>query len=199
MNDEEIMDALMRGDEAALIVFIERYRSKIIGFGIRQFGMSKDEAEDLAQEVIIRIWLNAKNMKSNKSLSGLVNTIASNYAIDRYRRSKVANIDREADVYLSPVSDTSDLSNPEIVAIRNDEKRRAAITLYRALSSINPSYADALVRAYIDGGGKSLGAVAVTMGINSMALKSRVFRARAAARKVLEGIHGKDRADYSTS
>jgi RNA polymerase sigma-70 factor (ECF subfamily) len=199
MNDKEIMDALMRGDEAALIAFIDRYQSKIIGFGIRQFGMSKDEAEDLAQEVIIRIWFNARNMKNNKSLSGLVNTIASNYAIDRYRRSKVANIDREADVYLSPVPDASDLSNPEAVAIRNDEKRRAEIALYRALSSINPSYADALVRAYIDGSGKTLGTVAMTMGINAMTLKSRVFRARAAARKALEGIHGKDRADYSTS
>jgi RNA polymerase sigma-70 factor (ECF subfamily) len=192
MNDKEIMDALMRGDDGAIIHLINRYQSRIIGFGIHRFGMSRDEAEDLAQEVIVRIWLNKRSIKINKSLSGLVRKIAINCAIDKYRRDDVENIDREVDVYLSPVQDSSDLSNPEAVAIRNDEKRRAAIALYRALSSINPSYADVLVRAYIDGSGKRLSEVAMTMGINAMALKLRVFRARAAARKALEGIHGKD-------
>ncbi len=82
-----IYDYLKKGDEKSLEILIQRYLKPVYGFAYRYVG-NVQEAEDIAQDVFVKVWKNLKKFKQEKNFKTWVFTIAKNTAFDFLRKKK---------------------------------------------------------------------------------------------------------------
>src|SRR5258705_12679463 len=84
-SDIELLHAVARGDEAALARLYDAYRVILFGLLVRILN-SREEAEDILQDVFIQVWRRAKDFdeKRGRPVTWLVN-LAPSRAIDRLR------------------------------------------------------------------------------------------------------------------
>src|SRR5258705_9403485 len=84
--DVELLHAVARGDEAALARLYDAYRVILFGLLVRILN-SREEAEDILQDVFIQVWRRAKDFdeKRGRPFTWLV-TLARSRAIDRLRQ-----------------------------------------------------------------------------------------------------------------
>lgn len=91
-------------------------RSRLKGYALRLSG-NDDDAEDIVQEVMLRLWNMRQRLGNEDSVSGLAFTVAHNLYIDKCRRATVAAASGEKLVEL-PVVDTSVETRDEVRVIR---------------------------------------------------------------------------------
>lgn len=86
MSDVELLHAVARGDEAALARLYDAYRVILFGLLVRILN-SREEAEDILQEVFVQVWRRAKDFdeKRGRPFTWLV-TLTRSRAIDRLRQ-----------------------------------------------------------------------------------------------------------------
>ncbi len=84
--DVELLHAIASGDEAALARLYDQYRVILFGLLVRILG-SREEAEDILQEVFLQVWRRAADFdeKRGKPFTWLV-TLTRSRAIDRLRQ-----------------------------------------------------------------------------------------------------------------
>jgi len=99
LTDQDLIASYLHGDKKALEVLIKRYLSPIFGF-IYQYVNNSQDAEDITQEVFVKVWRNLKQFnpaksrfrtlreKRAKSFKTWIFAIAKNTAIDFLRRKK---------------------------------------------------------------------------------------------------------------
>lgn len=76
-----------RRDAAAFDEVVSRYKTRIHSYISRMLGGGED-AEDLTQEVFVRMYQSLDSFRSEASLSTWLFRIANNLCIDHFRRSK---------------------------------------------------------------------------------------------------------------
>ena len=169
-DDQQLMIAIANGSKQAFSQLASRYLSQIVKFAYRYVG-NRTDAEDIAQETLIRLWKHAASWEPQGfSLCSWIYRITYNLCIDDIRKRKpvselkhenqvIANGEPEDELYQSQ-------KNEIVIAALNalPERQRTAINLcvYQALS--NQEAAD-------------------TMGISVEALESLLSRARRNLRK----------------
>jgi RNA polymerase sigma-70 factor (ECF subfamily) len=156
-TDEKLVADYLAGNEGALAMLISRYLKPIYGFVYRYVG-SKQQAQDITQEVFLKVWRNLK--KSTLSLSRGFNpkkgsfktwifSIAKNTAID-FLRAKKEVVFSELDApdgentFADNIVDSSPL--PAELIEREDIKQALA----GAMEKISPSYRPVLYLRYND-------------------------------------------------
>jgi RNA polymerase sigma-70 factor, ECF subfamily len=84
-SDVELLHAIARGDEVALARLYDKYRVILFGLLVRILN-SREEAEDILQDVFIQVWRRAKDFdeRRGRPFTWLV-TLARSRAIDRLR------------------------------------------------------------------------------------------------------------------
>ncbi len=148
-SDVELLHAVARGDEEALARLYDQYRVILFSVLVRIL-KSREEAEDVLQEVFLQVWRRAKDFDQSrgKPFTWLV-TLARSRAIDRIRqlgaRQRLADsaAQNTSDVVSDAVSDTLHSEQREIVAralaTLPDEQRR----------TLNLAYFDGLTQSEI--------------------------------------------------
>jgi RNA polymerase sigma-70 factor (ECF subfamily) len=106
-KDEELIDLYISGDDRALKELIERYTPQIYNF-VRRF-VGENEADDITQDVFIKVWKNLKKFNSKKSsFKTWIFTIARNTTIDFMRKKKIvlfSNLDNEENIFEETIKD----------------------------------------------------------------------------------------------
>jgi RNA polymerase sigma factor (sigma-70 family) len=87
-SDEELMEAVARGDERALGRLVDRHGARIHAHLARMTG-SGDDADDLLQETWVRVARGARTYTSGRPVRPWLYGIASNLARDLGRRRAV--------------------------------------------------------------------------------------------------------------
>ena len=87
---DKIIIASVEGSEEAFSELISFYLKPIFNFVYRICGNVKD-AEDITQEVFIKLWRNLKKYRSGKNFKAWLFSIARNTAIDWLRKRKNIN------------------------------------------------------------------------------------------------------------
>ncbi len=87
-SDEELMEAVARGDEAALASLIERWAAPLHAYLARRVG-SRDDADELAQDLWVRVARSAGTFDANRRFRPWVFGVAANLARDLFRRRQV--------------------------------------------------------------------------------------------------------------
>lgn len=85
MEDERLMMMVKDGDEEAFKMLFERYKGKIFRFGMR---MMRDQqyAEDLCQEVFVKIYMARKRYRPKGSFKAYIFRIAYTSALNIIKR-----------------------------------------------------------------------------------------------------------------
>src|SRR5688572_22446152 len=86
-SDGTLVARCQKADLAAFNEIVGRYKNKIFSYLYRMTGNAED-AEDLTQEVFVRMYTNIASFRAEASLSTWLFRIAGNLCVDSYRRSK---------------------------------------------------------------------------------------------------------------
>jgi RNA polymerase sigma-70 factor (ECF subfamily) len=89
-NDQQLVKLLQKGNVAAFDSLFEVYSSKLFGFALKYF-KNESDAEELVQEVFVKVWENRQNIRSEFSFKSYLFTIALNQ-IRKYFNKKAASL-----------------------------------------------------------------------------------------------------------
>ena len=87
LTDEELILAFQGGDRDAFNHIVERYKDKLTNF-LYRFTYDIDSAQDLAQDTLLKVYINKDSYKEIAKFSTWVYTIASNLAKTELRKIK---------------------------------------------------------------------------------------------------------------
>ena len=87
LSDEELIKKYLKGDEKSLEVLIKRYLKPIYSFAFN-FVLNQQDAEDLTQEIFLKMWRNLKKFKKEKNFKSWLFTIAKNTCFDFLRKKR---------------------------------------------------------------------------------------------------------------
>ena len=172
------MLAMARGDRAALARLILLYGRGVRIFAGHQLG-DPAEAEDIAQEVFLRVWARAASYDPAKAaVSTWIYRIASNLCTDRRRRRSVRRflgLERAPeDLHAADDAPSAD----RVVAGRQTLRK-----LRKALADLPERQREALLLKTV--GGLDTAAIAKTLGTSTGAAEQLLVRARSALRREL--------------
>lgn len=84
LDDSGVVNAFLEGEERAFQEMVERYQTRLLNFVYRTIG-DRERAEDLVQEVFIRVYRHIHRFDRSKKFSTWIYTIASNLAKNELR------------------------------------------------------------------------------------------------------------------
>lgn len=86
--DDELIRRYARGDAAAARTLVERHAPRLLALARRMLGDAA-EAEDVAQEAMLRLWRGAASWRPGEAGAGTwLYRVASNLCLDRLRRRR---------------------------------------------------------------------------------------------------------------
>jgi RNA polymerase sigma-70 factor, ECF subfamily len=95
-TSEELLIAVGRGDEGAFEQLVKRYQLPLINFFF-PLVWDRHTAEDLAQEVFVRLYTSAAGYAPTAPFTSYLYRIARNCWIDQHRQSKSRRLERSID------------------------------------------------------------------------------------------------------
>jgi RNA polymerase sigma-70 factor (ECF subfamily) len=84
MDDSAVVAQFLGGEERAFQELVDRYQTRLLNFVYRTIG-DREKAEDLVQEVFIRVYRHIARFDTTKKFSTWIYTIASNLAKNELR------------------------------------------------------------------------------------------------------------------
>jgi RNA polymerase sigma-70 factor (ECF subfamily) len=185
-DDITLMLAVKAGDERAFESLVERHQFRIVGTVAKMLGGDSD-AEDIAQQVFVRVWQSASRYHPSAKFTTWLLTITRNLVFNEMRRRSRAHL-----VPLDPDDperaprghpDASARSASEEVA---EAELQEAIT--RAIAALPEAQRMAVVlRRFED---MPYEDIAKVLGTTVPAVKSLLFRARADLKERLKPFLG---------
>lgn len=169
----------VRGDEAAFETLITPYMDTTYRLCLRLMGNETDAA-DMAQEALLRAWRSLSTYKAQSRFSTWLYRITHNVCLDELRKRQRRQTEslqelNEAGFDLPDKADT-----PETAAERQDVRAQ----LIRAISGLNEEHRAAILLRDVHG--LSYEEIASVLDTNLNTVKSRIARARANLRSILE-------------
>lgn len=86
-SDKQLIADYLRGDEQSLEFLIRRYLEQIYNFVYRYVGNAQ-EAEDITQDVFVKMWKNFKKFDQGQKFSTWLYAIAKNASLDFIKKKK---------------------------------------------------------------------------------------------------------------
>ncbi len=127
-SDEELLIGLGRGDPEAGRAFVRQYQRRVYGLA-RSIVADPTQAEEIAQEALIRAWRHAGSYDSRRgSVATWLLTVTRNLAVDSLRRKGAQPADPTALIY---GDEPARGSTPEEMTTVADETNRVKIALSR--------------------------------------------------------------------
>ena len=130
------------------------------------YGATPDEAEDVAQDTLLKLWAMRAELEQYRSVTGLTRVIARNLTIDLHRHRRTIRLDELP----SDLSVSDRFADSEIIS-REEERR-----LNQRLSQLPPRQHQVLVMRQVEH--RSYEEIAVLLGIEVSSAKVLLSRAR---------------------
>lgn len=174
-------------DTAAFSELVERFQHRLVAVMHHLVG-SAEEAEDLAQEVFLRVFRTRKKYTPKAKFSTWLFTIANNLALnalrDRQRRPVVPLEVRESGP-LGPRPAENLAPTRDEPPSHNLHQQELAEVIRRALDGLNERQRMAIVLNKFED--MNYADIAEVMGLSAKAVKSLLSRARGKLREALQG------------
>ena len=84
-NDKALILQVFEGDEHAFRELFDKYRNKIFSIAWKITGF-ETSAEDVVQEVFIKLWINKEKLPEIENLDAYINTITRNHIFNNLRK-----------------------------------------------------------------------------------------------------------------
>jgi len=143
LTDEEIARLVQSGETESFGILVERYEAKMRRYA-KRFLFGYEEAEDLAQEVFLKTYINIQSFNTSKKFSSWLYRIAHNEFINAIKKKGKEPI---------PFFD-SDVIFPHPISKENTDKKitesELRAMLDKCLNKLKPKYREPLVLYYFE-------------------------------------------------
>jgi RNA polymerase sigma-70 factor (ECF subfamily) len=184
-DDSAVVTAFLGGEERAFTELVERYQTRLLNFIYRTIG-DRDRAEDLVQEVFIRVHRHLHRFDRSKKFSTWVYTIASNLA-----KNELRNRSRNPLVLFQTMRGGNDdeerpLQFEDTTARPDDlyQRRHLRELVEDTVAKLPEHHRQVFVLRELEG--KSYEEIAEITSCNLGTVKSRLNRARTAFAAIIE-------------
>jgi len=183
-GEAKLVERCLSGDDAAWETIVSSYARRIYNLGYR-YTSRREEAEDLTQEIFIRVYQNLKSYRPEAgSLQNWVFKVARNLIIDHYRQSRRFRQTGGSEELETLELAEEKLPNPQ----RAVERSEATRFLRDGLASLSPELKEAVILRDLEG--MAYQEIAELLSIPEGTVKSRINRGRIELARLL----GKRRA-----
>lgn len=182
-GDEEdvgLMARIAEGDEAAFRILVERHQNAVVGTVSRMLN-DPTEAEDISQQVFIRIWKHAKRWRPEAKFTTYLFTVTRNLVFNesrrRSRRKEVSTDEREEDSGFQVAADAR--HEPQEEALKSEMHSQ----IDRAIATLPEAQRTAVILYSYES--MPYEEIAVVLKTSVSSVKSLLFRARTTLREKL--------------
>lgn len=173
-SDNEIITEVLNGNVEAYTEIIRRHKQRIYRV-VYRFAPDLHEANDLLQEVFIKIYRVLNQYDGKASFASWALRVASNLCIDHLRRRKEMLPTPNEALYDIP----DHQRNPEETYLHNEETK----AIYRAIGELPEKYRLPLILFHQEE--MTYEEIAVILKLPMSRVKNRLYRARLVLRKKL--------------
>jgi RNA polymerase sigma-70 factor (ECF subfamily) len=182
LSDEDLMWLLRKGNMEAFEALARRYERKLLNFLFR-FVNSREQAEDLVQQTLLKVYYNRLRFKNRGKFSTWMYTIGANLARDYLRKTK-----RYQFVSLDePVGDNSNIIDfyrkPDEQTMTPLEAKEMSEVVHMAVDRLPQKQRMAILLSHFEH--MSYEDIARVLHCRKGTVKSRIFRARARLKGLL--------------
>jgi RNA polymerase sigma-70 factor, ECF subfamily len=170
-SDEDLMLRIATGDEPAFRVLARRYAPLALRLARRVMGSSAD-AEEIVQEALLRLWVNAPRWRPVASFRTWFYRVVINLCLNRKRRAPFL-----------PLEDVSDPADPTPDAAAGMERREIDRALATAIAELPERQRAAIALTYHEG--LSNAETAAALGTSVSAVETLLVRAKRTLRQRL--------------
>jgi len=187
LTEQELIQQLKEGDEAAFKYLVDTYKDRVFNtaIGIVQ---NAEDAEDVTQEVFIQVYRSIQNFKGESKLSTWLYRIATTRALDllRSRKSKkrFGLLQRLFGEENEPVFELPDFNHPGVALDRKENAAR----LFKAINQLPENQKVAFTLHKIED--LSYQEISEIMKTSLPAVESLMHRAKQNLKKILEKESG---------
>ena len=189
LSDEDLMGRVAEDDERAFPELVRRYQGRVTNLVSRVLN-DRECADDLAQEVFVRVFVHRRNYRRGSKFSTWLFTIAANLAKNeirrRVRRRNWFSLDALQEVLGDSAPQLADSTEGRETRMEREQLRDA---VGRAITAVPEKYRLSLVLRDIEG--LSYEEIAEALGIPGGTVRSRINRARSMLKRKLQPLLGK--------
>lgn len=170
-----------QGDDGAFEEIVNLYGRRIVAYCHRMAGAS---AEDLAQEIFVKLYLALPRFDLEKPLTPFLFRIAHNHCLDMLRKKRVPTVSlvRDGEEGGREIDHPNGRPSPEDLA----QRAEVLGAVEEAMNSLPPAYRSALVLRHVEG--LSYEEIAETLGLPMGTVKARIHRGRERLQQKLRGL-----------
>lgn len=149
-NEEDIklLERVRSGENDAFTIIVNRYRPQVARTVIGMLGHT-DEADDVGQEVFIRLYRSIEKFRGESALSTYLTRIAINLSLNALKKQKRQNIFR------SYTNESDDNNGKQLYNLPNyDDEHEANDTqelVQMALTKLDPKFRSVIVLRMLEG------------------------------------------------
>jgi len=178
-GDEKMVERCLQGDDTAWEVVVNSYAKRIYNLTYR-YTCRREEAEDLTQEIFIRVYQNLKSFRSDSgSFQSWIMKVGRNLIIDHYLRTR-----RFQQTAGTEEMETMNLKDDKVLnPQRSVEQSEASLFLREGLQALAPELKEAIILRDLEG--MAYQEIADLLSIPEGTVKSRINRARLELAKLL--------------
>lgn len=181
-DDRQLAKEVLHGDRTALRTFFDRHYDAVYRYCLRS--VAEADAEEIATETLRHAIRRIETYRGEAALATWINRVASSQLSMHFRKTgrqpRVVSIDADERLRSRVEAMAADLASPE--QARADADRQAFV--HRLLDALPGDYGDILEWKYIEG--LSVAEIAERLSTTTLAIQSRLARARRAFRERFE-------------
>jgi len=177
-SDEALMVRVARGDERAFQLLARRHLPAMLALARRILGNAA-EAEDVAQEALMRVWNHAPRWQPLALFRTWLTRVVVNLCLDRKRRASWVNLEAAGDIV-----------DPAPVAAETAEVNERERMVAAAIDKLPARQRSAIMLTYSEG--MSNAQVAEILDTSVSAIETLLVRGKKNLRRALAGVIDKD-------
>lgn len=184
VDENKLVNKAVKGDNSAFEALMEKHMGIIYNIALRMTA-NQDDAEDMTQEIMIKIFRSLGSFKGNSKFSTWIYRVAVNTCLDELKKKKNKkhlSLDAEisGDDGENQIEIKDDSPSPEKLAEQNELRDMVAA----AVKLLSDEHRAVIVLRDIRG--MSYNEIAGILGCSDGTVKSRISRARAQLKMILE-------------
>ncbi len=186
LSDEDLMARVAEDDERAFTELVRRFQGRVMNL-IGRVLNDRNGADDLAQEVFVRVYVHRRNYRRGSKFSTWLFTIAANLAKNeirrRVRRRNWFSLDALTEVLQDSLPQLADRAEGRETVL---EREQLQGEVGRAIATVPEKYRLALVLRDIEG--LAYEEIADVLGVPGGTVRSRINRARSMLKRKLQPL-----------
>jgi len=172
LTEKELVELLKNGDKRAFEQLYHNYKGRIYG-NLYKMVKSAEIAEEILQELFVKIWIGRENLDTEKSFRSYLFKVSENLVYDFFRK---AALNKQMESYLVSVAVPATSSVEQHINYKEGN-----YILAKAIDCLPPRRKQIYILCKIEG--KSYGEVSRLLGVSISTINEHIVKATRVVRK----------------